>query len=117
MSDSVVLIDMDPFVERFQPDQVESWRTGGDVRPHPDDGVEMKIVWRQCQDLLARENIDLSQFNDQISLFAPRKVRKHAESQEEPEIEHIFLTEEEKEDKIRKCCQTVSYTHLRAHET
>lgn len=105
MSDSVVLIEMDPFVERFQPDQVELWRTGSDVRPHPDDGVEMKLVWRKCEDLLARDNIDVTQFNDQISLFAPRKVKKYLEGQEEPEIELIFLTAEEKREKIKRHCQ------------
>ena len=32
MSDAVVKIDMDPLVERFQPDLVEAWRAGEAAR-------------------------------------------------------------------------------------
>ena len=107
MSDVVVKIDMDPLVERFQPDLVELWRTGGDVRPHPNDGPKTKQVWTFCQDILNQETstINLQQFGENVSLFAPRVVKKIIEGSDEPEIELVNLSEEEKGNKLKKLCQ------------
>ena len=107
MSDTVIKIDMDPLVERFQPELVEAWRSGEDVRPHPNDGPEMKEVWRLCQDILEQEDsdVDLQRYKEDAKLFEPRKVVKLVEGTEEQNIELVFPTREEKISKLKKICK------------
>ena len=42
----MVLISMDKFVERFQPDRYEDWKLGIDRAPHPEDD-QSKLYPRQ----------------------------------------------------------------------
>jgi len=116
MSDAVVKIDMDPLVERFQPDLVEAWRAGADVRPHPDDGPETREVWSFCEEILKKDDsdIDLEVFSDSAKIFEPKKVRKMVEGSEEPEIELVFPTDEEKVVKLKRWCQK-QIDHLVRH--
>ena len=119
MSDSVVKIDMDPLVERFQPGLVEAWRSGQDVQPHPNDSPEMKEVWRTCQDILRLEDsaLDLGRFKEDATIFEPRKVRKLGEGSDEPEIELVFPTHEEKISRLKKICQKQIEHFVRYRDT
>lgn len=44
-SDKVILLDMEPFVRKFQPERLEAWREGKDQALHPDDPQELWRVW------------------------------------------------------------------------
>ena len=119
MSDTVVRIDMDPLVERFQPGLVEAWRSGHDVQPHPNDSPEMKELWRTCQDILKQEDsaVDLRRFKEDTKIFEPRKVRKPVEGSDEPEIELVFPTHEEKIIRLKKICHKQVEHFVRYRET
>jgi len=107
MSDTVVKIDMEPLVEKFHPQTAEAWRSGEDVKPHPNDAPEMNEVWRICEELLKTEEnkIDAQEFGEEVKIFAPKKVRKYVEGSEEPELELVHLTNEEKVSQIKKYCK------------
>lgn len=105
MSDTVVRIDMEPLVEKFQPQSAESWRTGNDIKPHPNDAPQLKEVWRICEELLNKENINVQEFGEDVKIFAPKKVRKYVEGSEEPELELVHMTDEEKVSKLKKLCK------------
>jgi len=104
MSDSVVKIDMDPLISRFQPDILETWRLGEDIQPHPDDGVQIRNVWRFCQQTLESTGVDIDRFGD-CPIFAPKKIKHIVEGSEELEIEYVDLTRDEKIVILKKQCQ------------
>ena len=65
-------------------------------------------MWSFCQDILNQEpgTINLQQFGETVTLFAPRAVKKIIEDSEEPpEIEFVYLTDEEKTTKLKKLCR------------
>ena len=74
---SAVKIDMESLVEIFQPDRLESWRTGRDLQPHPDDSPGMKNIFRFCKEIFEKEtsDIDVEQFDDDAIIFSPKKVK------------------------------------------
>jgi len=43
---------MTPFVERFQPDKLPSWRSGKDQKLHPDDPQELEEVFQLCHEIV-----------------------------------------------------------------
>jgi len=53
--DKVLLLDMEPFVARFQPAKYEDWKQGKDEALHPDDPQEYKEVWEVCREVVAGE--------------------------------------------------------------
>jgi len=51
-SDKAIHLDMAPFVERFQPDKLQSWRSGKDQQLHPDDPQELEEVFQLCHGIV-----------------------------------------------------------------
>ena len=51
-SDRAIHLDMTPFVERFQPEKLQIWKSGKDQNLHPDDPQELQDVFQLCHDIV-----------------------------------------------------------------
>lgn len=56
-SESVVRVDMEPFIKRYQPELLSHWQSGLDNKPHPDDPQEIKELWAFCQLVLDKGEV------------------------------------------------------------
>ena len=102
---SAVKIDMEPFVETFQPEILERWRTGRDLQPHPDDSSEMKNIFHFCKEILDKEDeeIDVDHFDVDAQIFSPKKMKLI--ENDEIVYQYFELTAEEKGMRLKKYCQ------------
>ena len=104
-ADRAVKIDMEPLVEAFQPDRLQSWRAGTDLQPHPDDSREVRNIFAFCKEILEKKvwQIDLTQFDDDAKMFSPKKLKVIENNQ--IVFQYVDLTEEEKIQRLKQHCQ------------
>jgi len=104
-SDQYLKIDMEPFIEKYEPKQLEAWRNGKDEAPHPEDSRETKETWKFCKDILEKDAADIciNKMGENIKMFETK-----TEDQEE-------LTYEEKIKILKSNCkkQLEHFKHYR----
>lgn len=86
-SDKVIMLDMEPFVTKYQPDRLDAWKAGQDEALHPDDPEELEDVWRMCKQVVECEGEE----------DLPQKLRERLTVTTEESEE-----QEEVSEKIRK---------------
>ena len=47
-----VILDMKPFIKKYQPARLKDWIKGVDIGPHPEDSIETKEVLKFCLNTL-----------------------------------------------------------------
>ena len=95
---------MEPFIAKYQPKNLELWKSGKDIQPHPDDSKEIKEVWKFCNEILEKsvDEISVNKLGEDIKMFEISKTATKDESKTEEPTE---LTEEEKVQILKKYCR------------
>ena len=105
---------MEPFIAKYQPKNLELWKSGKDIQPHPDDSKEIKEVWKFCNEILEKsvDEISVNKLGEDIEMFEISKTATKDESKTEEPTE---LTEEEKAQILKKYCrkQLDHFKHFR----
>eukprot|EP00090_Calanus_glacialis_P045654 TRINITY_DN8622_c0_g1_i1.p1 TRINITY_DN8622_c0_g1~~TRINITY_DN8622_c0_g1_i1.p1 ORF type:complete len:637 (-),score=114.05 TRINITY_DN8622_c0_g1_i1:324-2234(-) len=113
-ADSAPKIDMEPFIEKYKPEDLKVWRNGTDAGPHPDDSKEIKEAWKVCKEILDKDvsEICTHKLGENIKMFEIPKAVTQNESKTESLEE---LTEEEKIKILKKNCkkQLEHFRHYR----